>query len=808
MSRSSTFALELVIRVSLLLALGALTAALLRRSSASLRHLVWSLSLGGSLVLALLVPLAPRVELRMSGWSDARMPDVIRRRLPVLDGKLAPPVLPDSSRVGVAGGPPDDVPRSEGASTRIAGNAPDWLTLWLAGAGVVLLWGLVGRLGLARLVRRSRPVSDDLWHEIVAETSVALGVRRPVRLYISESVGAPMTWGIRRPILLLPEESTVWDEDLRRSVAAHELAHVARYDFAMQLLAMVACACYWFHPLVWMSAKRMRQTAERACDDQVIALGIGQEDYAAHLIGVARGSRHLRLTGAVAIGMARGSTLEGRVLAILDQAIPRVPLSRRGRRAGVAATIVALVLIAGATPVSGSTLPKAAPADERVAESGGLRPEEPKPEQVESRAPRRAPLTVPLTAPLPASVHRSASQDSTWERTLSAAPGELLDLDLDAGGEVRVQGWDEPRVSVRARLGGLHWRDVEVDVERVSNGVRVASRFVGRRALQSSDNHFEVRVPRRYDVRISSSGGTLTLVGLEGEFRGHTGGGGFVLQRLKGMARLTTGGGEIHVWDSELAGRVQTGGGMVRLSRVSGGLRGSSGSGAVIYGERGQMLERDMLLPRSMRLPDEPRGVRDGGTTDLTGIAIADGGSSISIGSGRSYGAGILNIQKAGGSVDLEAAPAGARIRTGGGPITVGRAAGLVSAITGGGDIRLGPVAGSVTAGTGSGNVRIIVDNAPGEDQTVEVSSGRGRVIVELPADFDGRLDLQTAHTRTFEGTARIISDWELELEPLTDWDDREGTPRRYLRASAVLGRGRGRVIVTTVNGEIEIRRR
>jgi hypothetical protein len=116
-------------------------------------------------------------------------------------------------------------------------------------------------------------------------------------------------------------------------------------------------------------------------------------------------------------------------------------------------------------------------------------------------------------------------------------------------------------------------------------------------------------------------------------------------------------------------------------------------------------------------------------------------------------------------------------------------------------------VAGSVTAVTGAGEVRIIVDRAR-EPQVIEASSGSGRVIIELPADFDGRLELETAYTRTHENRARINSDWDLERDPLTGWENRYGTPRRTLRARAVLGRGTGRVVVRTVNGEIEIRRR
>ena len=100
-----------------------------------------------------------------------------------------------------------------------------------------------------------------------------------------------------------------------------------------------------------------------------------------------------------------------------------------------------------------------------------------------------------------------------------------------------------------------------------------------------------------------------------------------------------------------------------------------------------------------------------------------------------------------------------------------------------------------------------IVDRVS-RDQVIEAWSGKGRIIIELPRDFEGRLELETAHTRTHEEAARIRSDFEIDREPLTDWDDREGTARRYLRATARIGRGDARVIVRTVNGEIEVRRR
>jgi hypothetical protein len=131
----------------------------------------------------------------------------------------------------------------------------------------------------------------------------------------------------------------------------------------------------------------------------------------------------------------------------------------------------------------------------------------------------------------------------------------------------------------------------------------------------------------------------------------------------------------------------------------------------------------------------------------------------------------------------------------------------LVEATTGGGDIDIGPVAGSVLAGTGAGEVQMTLVDAHGQEQRVEIASGSGRVVIELPASFDGEFDLETAYTENHRRATRIESSWDLEQLPATDWDDRHGTPRRYVRARGAAGNGRGFVQVRTVNGDIVVRK-
>lgn len=379
----------------------------------------------------------------------------------------------------------------------------------------------------------------------------------------------------------------------------------------------------------------------------------------------------------------------------------------------------------------------------------------------------------------------SAAAGPAVERSVDAAPGEQLDLDLESGATVRIQGWDEPRVHVRARLGGRDGADTRVTVERQAGGVKVRSFFPSQRISRSTSNELDIQVPRRFDLHLSSSGGDLRMKDVEGTFRGSTGGGELVLARLNGEAHLSTGGGDIRVTDCDLAGSVSTGGGAVLLSRVRGGLHGSSGSGPVVYGDKTEGKDAD----------EE--------TADLSALEIDRSHTRVR----TNEPTGVLHIRKAGGDVELEEAPEGAVISTGGGRVTVGRSAGLVDASTGGGDVEIGPVAGSVRAGTGAGDIHVTLAEAGGERQTVDLTSGSGKMIVELPAGFDGTVELETAYTRSFGRTTRIESAWELQREPTTEWDSRQGTPRRYVRARGVLGSGRGLVRVKTVNGDIELRR-
>jgi hypothetical protein len=192
------------------------------------------------------------------------------------------------------------------------------MLIWIVGCAIALAPLLAGMLSLHRLKRRSMPLNHGPLMAPARRVAERIGVSRRVHLLSNEQRTMPMLWGILRPKVLLPATSTEWSDDRVEAVLLHEFAHVRRWDCATQLLARLVCALYWYHPLVWWAARRLKAESELACDDLVLNAGCGAPDYAEHLLQVAAGTRVGLPLGSAAIGMAWRSRLEIRLRAILD----------------------------------------------------------------------------------------------------------------------------------------------------------------------------------------------------------------------------------------------------------------------------------------------------------------------------------------------------------------------------------------------------------------------------------------------------------------------------------------------------------
>jgi beta-lactamase regulating signal transducer with metallopeptidase domain/thiol-disulfide isomerase/thioredoxin len=246
---------------------------------------------------------------------------------------------------------------------------PFLAAIWALVAGLLLARLTMHHVNLFRTLRRCTPLAGAEWESVLAETTRHLGITRHVRLLTDAVATMPATAGSWRPTVLLPADAVNWPDSRRRAVLLHELAHVKRCDVLTQLLAGSACALHWFNPLVWYGLAQMRKLRELACDDLVLAGGQLPSDYAATLLDIARSYRPRRSAGVV--GMARGTNVERRILAILDTARNRLPMTRT---AAAALVVAALMLILGFGSVRLET--KSARAAETAAEAAPQNPDE------------------------------------------------------------------------------------------------------------------------------------------------------------------------------------------------------------------------------------------------------------------------------------------------------------------------------------------------------------------------------------------------------------------------------------------------
>jgi len=371
-SASSLVLVDSAAKGTALLVLAAVAAMILRRDSAATRHFVWLLAIVAMLAAPGLSAMLPQWRV-LPEWANippatsvvattprsSARPDENAFELPQNAERVE---VERSSGTATQPGPalPDSRPVLAALESRpeSADGTWNWLNavplVWAIGFYALLLRLVAARLMLWNTGRQgtviwttSHPAKGDAPQAsrdtIVTALEAAcfqLGICRPVTLSIHPEKTIPVVWGILRCQLLLPVAARQWTGEQLRSVLLHELAHVKRRDTLAQLLTQIACALYWFHPLVWFAAWRLGVERERACDDLVLASGVRPSAYAGHLLEVVTGLSPARWTQSCGLAMARQSSLEGRLVAVLSEHLNR-------RRVSVALSAVALAIGAG-----------------------------------------------------------------------------------------------------------------------------------------------------------------------------------------------------------------------------------------------------------------------------------------------------------------------------------------------------------------------------------------------------------------------------------------------------------------------------
>ena len=333
-----TLLLATAVKVFVILAVALATIARLRRRSAALRHWVLTVALACA-------ALTPLLSMMTPGWH-------------VSVGPFTPDGRDRTDRFAVetTAVVQEAADRQSGpaSGTTTIGATPMALTLtawlgliWIAGAAVSVAVLCVGLARLRRLARRARRLDSGRWVDIAAGIRGAAGLRHPVALLHSDHPALLVTWGFTSPSILLPAGAEQWSDERARIVLCHELEHIRRGDWVVQMLGELLRAVHWFNPLIWVACRQLRRESEHACDDAVLGGGVQPTDYAAQLLDLARILNAGRRVQLPAPAMARSSSLEGRITAMLNAHLDRRPLVRSTRIATVVLAAALTIPIAG-----------------------------------------------------------------------------------------------------------------------------------------------------------------------------------------------------------------------------------------------------------------------------------------------------------------------------------------------------------------------------------------------------------------------------------------------------------------------------
>ncbi|MBV9526912.1 M56 family metallopeptidase [Sphingomonas sp.] len=343
-----TIALKSVVISALALALLALTK---QRSSAE-RSLIAHVGLLALVTLALAPLVLPSWNVEapaLFATTDAPTAGPATLSLPAATAHREP----TGSSVTQAALPP--------ATASVATSSISWTAAALAAyavpAAILLFITLLALARLLALRARADVLVDGHWLSALARAQRRMGFKHGTALLTSNELGSPISWGLMRPVILLNERA-VQASGEAEAIIAHELAHVARLDWAKLLLARIATALFWFNPLVWLLAREAHQLREETADDAVLASDIADTDYAELLVGVARHECSGLLLGAHGVAPSK-SSLARRVARVLDSASARGPVARPfafGVFVGavaIAAPLAALTLSPARADVSG-----------------------------------------------------------------------------------------------------------------------------------------------------------------------------------------------------------------------------------------------------------------------------------------------------------------------------------------------------------------------------------------------------------------------------------------------------------------------
>ena len=313
----------------------------------ALLHFLWQGALLGLLMALGLRLMRPRTAQARYGFACAGF--LLMSLLPVLTFALQPPTGPAPSTI--------EVIREAGAGLTFQGSgslvqqaqaaATPWLPwalgVWMMGVALLSLRMVGAWVWLQGLRFRQASPAGAEWHLRLSTLQRRLGVSQTVELLKSAAVEVPMVLGWLRPVILVPASAFLGlSTEALEAVLAHELAHIRRHDYLVNLLQSVVEILLFYHPAVWWLSTQIRTERENCCDDVAVAYCGDALAYAKALAALEglREPAPFRIELALA---ADGGSLMHRIQRLILPSLPPSPT----RRVGLIALLAVSALGAG-----------------------------------------------------------------------------------------------------------------------------------------------------------------------------------------------------------------------------------------------------------------------------------------------------------------------------------------------------------------------------------------------------------------------------------------------------------------------------